>query len=259
MTTLATLFGGLLLVFVLYAATGLVRQITPLGRVIVASGVPLLIYFIRIAGDWPGLDVAAMHVSVFLATGFLLYVWKQYRARGGRLHWAPRVLIGFFALLALINAALLYVSTRGLPQPIARWWFPGAGRSPVHTGFSGVVAHGEEAAKPVSSALKTAHALAERGWQVDIADLGGEVSWEPRVTVRVRDRTGLPVAGLAVDYTLARPGAASAAARGALAATAPGEYSGVLDLPGVGRWLIEVRVSERGQLLYTETLEVVGK
>jgi hypothetical protein len=33
----------------------------------------------------------------------------------------------------------------------------------------------------------------------------------------------------------------------------------VLDLPGVGRWLIEVRVSERGQLLYTETLEVVGK
>lgn len=257
MTTLLTLFGGILLVGLLYAAAAQVKSLPPAVRAALASGLPLLAYLIYVLGRWPGLDVVAIHVSVFVAAGFVLYVVSQIHRRGGRMHWAPRVLIGFFLTLAIINAGLLYVSTRGLPPAIAGLLLPGGGQHEIHSGFAGVVEHGEEAAKAVSSELRQAHALARLGWQIDIDGLGGESSPKARVVVRIRDRTGLPLEGLDVDYRLARPGAASPAASGVLGAVAPGEYAGIVELPAAGRWLVDVRVARQGQALYRQTLEVM--
>ncbi len=257
MTTLLTLFGGLLGVLLLHAASGWIKGLSPLPRAVVASGVPLLAYFIYIVGRWPGLDVAAIHISVFVAAGFVLYMFSQYRSRGGRLHWAPRILIGFFTLLAVINASLLYISTRGLPQPLARLWLSGADKHEVYSGFSGVVEHGEEAAKAVSSALSQAHSAAQLGWQVDIDGLAEQARPQQRLVVRVRDRTGLPVSGLVVEWRLTRPGAPQATASRTLVPAAAGEYAGLLEIPGGGRWLVEIRSSEGSKTLYSQTLEVM--
>lgn len=254
MDTLITLMSGLLLMLVLHSVLGWVPRLPLELRAVLASSVSLLVYFGLIVGRWPGLDVVAMHISVFLVAGLLLYMLSQYRSRrAGRLHWAPKVLIGFFVLLAVINSFLLYIATRGLPPSVARFWLPGG--TTVNTGFSGVVEHGQEAAKAVSSELNRSYAAAQLGWRVRFDGLLESVQARPLISVKVRDRSGLPVTGLQAEMQLSRPGA-QVESRIQLPTKAAGEYGNVLVFPGSGRWLVDLQLSQHGQVVYRESREV---
>jgi len=256
MNTMTTLFGGLLAVLVLYAIGGRIRNLPPILRAALAGLIPLLGYFMLIIGRWPGLDVVAMHISVFLAAGLVLHAVTQFRRRSGGMHWVPKLLIAFFLGLVVVNGSLLYIATKGLPEPLGRWWL-GSDGGAVYSGFSGVVEHGQSAAKAVSSELSQAHSESELGWQVDVVGLDGNAA-ERVVEVRVRDRTGLPVDRIEAELRLLRPGAAQPALTLPLSALAPGVYGGVLGLPASGRWLVELRLQRDGKLHYSMTQETVA-
>lgn len=254
MNTLLTLFGGLAAVLALYLVGGLIPGLSPRLRAGLASLIPLVAYFAFAAARWPGLDVVAIHVSVFLAAGFVLNATAGLRARGG-LHWAPRLLIAFFVGVVVLNAGLLYVAARGLPESVAGWWLGSKG-GVVHSGFSGVVAHGPDAAKAVSSELAQSHRESQLGWRVDLRGLDAEGP-SRALRVQVRDRTGLPVERIEAELRLMRPGTAQAAEVLALTSVNPGEYGGVLELPAAGRWIAEVRLTRGGALHYRDTRELV--
>jgi nitrogen fixation protein FixH len=254
---MTSLLGGLAAVFVLYAMGGAIRGLPPILRALLAGLIPLLVYFMLIIGRWPGLDVVAMHISVFLAAGLVLFAVTQFRRHSvGRMHWAPKLLIAFFLGLVVVNGSLLYIATKGLPDPIARWWLGSDGRA-VYSGFSGVVTHGQAAAKAVSSELSQAQRESELGWQVDVAGLDGT---EPvrSVQVRVKDRSGLPIDRLEAELRLQRPGAVEAALTVPLAALDAGTYGGVLRLPASGRWLVELRLLRDRELQYRLSQELVA-
>lgn len=257
MNTLTTLFGGLAAVFVLYAAGGAIRGLPPILRALLAGLLPLLGYFVLIVGRWPGLDVAAIHISVFLAAGLVLHAVTQFRRRGtGRMHWVPKLLTAFFLGLVVVNGSLLYIATRGLPEPVARWWL-GSDGGAVYSGFSGVVEHGQSAAKAVSSELSQAHRESELGWQVEMSGLDSNET--PRaIQVRVKDRTGLPVDRIDGELRLQRPGAVQSPLIVPLSALDAGLYGGVLHLPASGRWLVELRLQRDGKVHYQHTQEVVA-
>jgi nitrogen fixation protein FixH len=256
MNTMTTLSGGLAAVLVLYALGGAFRGLPPVLRAVLAGLVPLLGYFVLILGAWPGLDVVAMHISVFLAAGLVLYAVTQFRQRSaGRMHWVPRLLMVFFFGLVMVNGALLYIATKGLPEPLARWWL-GSNGTAVYSGFSGVVAHGQGAAKAVSSELSQAQREHELGWQVDVSGLDG-TGLARTLQVRVKDRTGLPVDRIEAELRLLRPGAPQPAVTLPLSALDAGVYGGVLHLPASGRWLAELRLLRDRELLYQATQELV--
>lgn len=255
--TLVTLSGGLVAVLVLYALGGFVPRMPPMLRALLAGLLPLLAYFVLIVGRWPGLDVAAIHISVFLAAGLVLHAITQFRHRGGgRMHWAPRLLIVFFIGLAVLNGTLLYIATQGLPEPVGRWWLSRDG-STVHSGFSGVVQHGQQAAKAVSSELSQTHRESLTGWQVDVSGLGGD-AMARMAQVRVRDRTGLPLEGVEAQLHLLRPGAAQPVLTLVLEARAAGVYEGVLQLPAGGRWIADLRLLREGAQQYHYTEEMMA-
>jgi len=257
MNTMTTLSGGLVAVLVLYLIGGAIRSLPAILRALLAGLIPLLGYFVLIVGRWPGLDVVAMHISVFLAAGLVLYAVSQFRRRStGRMHWAPKLLIAFFLGLVVVNGSLLYIATKGLPEPLARWWL-GSDGGAVYSGFSGVVEHGQSAAKAVPSELSQAHRESELGWQVEVSGLDGNDA-ERVVEVRVKDRTGLPVDRIDAELRLLRPGAAQAALTLPLNALAPGVYGGVLGLPASGRWLVELRLLRDGTVAYAATRETVA-
>ena len=182
MTTMTSLLGGLAAVVVLYAIGGVIRGLPPILRALLAGLIPLLAYFALIVGRWPGLDVVAMHISVFLVAGLVLFAVSQFRRHSvGRMHWAPKLLTAFFLGLVVVNGSLLYIATKGLPDPLARWWL-GSDGTAVYSGFSGVVTHGQAAAKAVSSELSQAQRESVLGWQVEVVGLD---SSEPaRATTR---------------------------------------------------------------------------
>jgi nitrogen fixation protein FixH len=258
MNTMITLFGGLGAVLALYAIGGFFRGLPPLLRALLAGVIPLLGYFILVMGHWPGLDVVAIHISVFLVAALVLFAMTQFRRRGaGRMHWAPKLLTGFFIGLVFINATLLYISTQGLPEPIGRWWL-GSDGGPVYSGFSGVVPHGQGAARAVSSELSEAHRESLLGWQVEVTGLDGAES-NRTIRVRVKDRTGLPVDRVSVELRLQRPGAAAPSLTLPLNAVDAGVYSGSLTLPAPGRWLVELRLMRGGEVHYHSIQELVAR
>ena len=255
MNTLATLLGGLLLILILYGALGWIASLPPALRAVLASRLSLVAYFVLMVGRWPGLDVVAMHISISLVAGLLLYMFTQYRSRrAGRMHWAPRLLIGFFVLLAIINTFLLYIATRGLPPTLAQYWLPDGAQ--VNTGFSGVVEHGQDAAKAVSSELSRSYSAAQLGWQIRFDGLRDTAQAHQLITVKVLDRTGLPVSGLSAEIQLMRLGADHTASKIPLLVKGVGEYSNMLDLPASGRWLVNLQLSQNARVVYRETREV---
>lgn len=257
MNTLTTLFGGLAAVIVLYALGGLIRSLPAMLRALLAGLIPLVAYFALVLGRGPGMDVVAMHISVYLAAALVLYAMTQFRQRAaGRLHWAPKLLTAFFIGLVCLNAALLYLATQGLPEPVGAWWL-GNNNGAVHSGFSGVVSHGQGAAKAVSSELTEMHRESELGWKIELSGLEG-AGVERVISVRVRDRTGLPVDGLTAELALQRPGAVTPARVAQLRYTRAGEYSGAVSLPAAGRWLVDLRLSERGTLQFHNSYELVA-
>lgn len=247
MTTMTTLFGGLSAVLVLYVVGGVFRSLPPMLRAVLSAVIPLMAYFVLIVGRWPGLDVVAIHVSVFSATALVLFAITQFRRRGGeRMHWAPKLLITFFVGLVFINATLLQIATKGLPEPLARWWLGSKGGA-VYSGFSGAVPHGEGAAKAVSSELSEAHRELQLGWQVKVSGLESLGKVNP-IQIRIRDRTGLPVERVDAEIRLLRPGATEPTLTLPLKAQEAGVYTGVLTLPATGRWLLEMRLMQDGKL-----------
>lgn len=248
MNTINTLFGGLVSVLVLYAIGGAFRGLSPMLRAVLAGLIPLAVYFALIVGRWPGLDVVAIHVSVFLAAALVLFAMTQFRQRtAGRMHWAPKLLTAFFIGLVFLNGTLLYISTKGLPEPIARWWL-GSDGGPVYSGFSGVVPHGEGAAKAVSSELKEAHRESQLGWQVDVSGLDNVDSRSIPLQVRIKDRTGLPVERVDAEVRLMRPGSTTPAQTLPFVSGEAGVYLATLSVPAAGRWLLELRLMRDGGL-----------
>ncbi len=257
MNTMTTLFGGLAAVLLLYALGGLIRKMPPMLRAALAGVVPLIVYFALIVGRWPGLDVVAMHISVFLAAALVLYALNQFRQRGGgRMHWAPKMLTGFFIGLVFLNAALLQISTKGLPEPLAKWWL-GNDDSAVFSGFSGVVAHGENAAKAISSELNETYRESRLGWQVEFSGLES-VALTRLISIRVKDRTGLPVDRVEAALTLQRPGATKPTLFLPLTANEAGVYTATLSLPSAGRWLLELQIKQNGIVHFHNIQEVVA-
>ena len=257
MSTLLTLFGGLVAVLVVYAIGGIFRSLSPMLRAVLAGVIPLIAYFVLIVGRWPGLDVVAIHISVFLATALVLFALTQFRGRSsGRMHWAPKLLIGFFIGLVFLNATLLYIATKGLPEPVARWWLGSEGTA-VYSGFSGVVEHGQGAAKAVSSELSQLHRESQLGWQVELNGLDGAANTHP-IQVRVKDRTGLPVERIQAEVRLLRPGAPAPTLTLPLNAVEAGVYIGALTPPAAGRWLVELRLLQDAEVRYHSTQELIA-
>lgn len=258
MNTMTTLFSGLAGVFVLYALGGAIRSLPPMLRALLSGIIPLLAYFLLIVGRWPGLDVVAMHISVFLAAALVLFALTQLRRRGataGGMHWAPKLLVAFFMALVVVNGTLLYIATKGLPDPIGRWWL-GSDGGAVYSGFSGVVDHGQGAAKAVSAELSQSYRESKLGWQVDLSGLdGSEVTRQ--VEVRVRDRTGLPVNRVEAGVSLQRLGATAPAVILPLSRVEAGVYIGSLSLPAAGRWLAKLNLIQDGVVHYQSTQELV--
>ena len=239
METGLTLFGGLAAVLVLFAVARTLRMPAEIAGLI-AAGLPLFAYIALLFGRWPGLDVVAIHISVFIIAAFVLVVLSRYRAKQSRMHWVPKALVAFFLVLIVMNAGFLYVSTKGLPPSLAQVLLPGSGNKTLNTGFAGTTRHGEEAAKAISADLSRQHQNELLGWQVRVEGLRMPSVGQNAVTVFADDRDGRPLRGLAGEWRISRVGTGAASVP--LKATVDGQYEARLEFQGVGLWLVELQL-----------------
>lgn len=180
-----TLFGGMLATALVYGGLRYLR-VGNFWAAVAASGGIGLVYFVYAALAWPGLDMVSIHLVAYPTVAVVLAQLYDTR-KGQSLHWAPRLIVGLFLSVSVLFGGLAYISSHGLPLAVAQWFLPNAQGKAVHTGFAGVVAHDQAAAKGIGQHLKAEQALASLGWQVEVQGLdrlsaghGGTVEVELR-------------------------------------------------------------------------------
>lgn len=251
MNMLITLFGGVVLVVLIYQ---LLRALSVPNywRGVISGVVPLVGFAIYATGNWSGLDVLAIHTAVYLSTATILTMIgarqaEQPAAQRRRIHWAPKAFIAFFLLVFVVNSVFLYVSTQGLPPAIANWLLPNADGGTLHTGFPGVVPHGQEAAKEIASELSARHRQLRLGWRVEVAGLDVLArDGAAQVVVHARDRDDAPLGDAQVRLELLRPAEAKSDVTQTLDGAQPGQYQGWVRAPQLGRWIAVIHVARGG-------------
>lgn len=240
-----TLFGGALLITVLYFLLRLFG-VGNYWRGVISGVVPVIGYLGLSTRNWPGGDVISMHMALYLATATVLTViGARRRGEARRLHWAPKAIIGFFLVLFVVDGTLLVISGQGVPQPVAKWLLPTPQKNneTTHTAFSGVVPHGEEAAKTISQFLANADRQQKLGWNISVAGLEKMAQGrEASIAVTVSDAAAQPLHGASAAMALLRPGMTKPEQIISLAEAEAGVYRARIIAPQAGLWLAAIRL-----------------
>ncbi|HSH73207.1 MAG TPA: FixH family protein [Methylophilaceae bacterium] len=237
-----TLFGGLILAaFIFFITRRLCLSNFWAG--ILSGVIPFLAYVAYSSQHWAGGDVLTIHFAVYLATAGLLMVFGGMQQKKQSLHWAPRIIIGFFISLVMLNALLLTISTRGLPDKISGMFLPNPENQKIHTAFPGVIPHDRN--KLYEPHLLQIEQQRKLAWQVDIDGLKKLQSNKPQlVKITVLDSQHQPIIGGQVRLGMWRMANSRDDRIYDFKETSTGIYEAELLLPEEGRWLSELSIQQ---------------
>ena len=242
---LFTLFGGAIAIVLLYFALGM----TPLShywRVVIPAGLAFTGYLAYALVAWPGLDVLAMHVAIYVIIAVILALTgARQGATPRKFQWIPMLFVVFFGVLSALYAGFIYLASHGLPDNIARRVLPRGGEGETHTAFPGVVPHDAEAAKGIAAHLKQQYRQSRLGWQIEVQGLRELQQGTPgTVTVRVLDRSGAALPNAKVAVALLRPARELPVKLIEAAPGEPGNFVARVVIDEPGEWVVALRVTQ---------------
>lgn len=239
-----TLFGGLLLAALLFFASRRLG-LSAFWAGIFSALLPFLLYLVYASRHWGGGDVLAIHFALYLANAGVLVVFSGLRQKKTAMHWAPKLIIGFFIGLVAVNAALLSIAGRGLPDRLASLLLPNPDKQRVHTTFPGTVPHDPN--KSYQDHLARVEQQRALGWQVTLQGLDAlESHRSARLELHLLDKNGAPVSQADVRAELWRIANSRDDQQLRFEESAPGLYRQQLNLPDAGRWLLEIVIQKDG-------------
>lgn len=253
---LISLAGGLLAVallnLLLWRYTGLDAR-----RSAGVAGLATLGVYVPVAVlAWPGGDVFAIHLALYLLVSVAFGIFGGARERrqgkGRRLHWGPLTLVSFFLGLLVVDTALVMVAESGLSMRLASLLLPEPrSGAAVYSAFPGVVSHDFQKKESLYNAyLEQRQRQEALGWEVRKGWLETPVRGRPALfRVAVADRDGRPLQGAAARGRFLRPADSRLDRDIELAEVAPGVYETAVTLPAAGSWNLVLSLS-RGDGLY---------
>ncbi len=209
---------------------------------------------------WPGTDVFAIHLALYLITPYALGIitshWEMHERAGRRrerwFHWAPATMVVFFLVIATVDAIIITLAGKGLTSDMAGLLLPEPqGGGTVSSFFPGTVSHDFQEKEALYNAyLEQLERQRERGWQVRKGWEGTPVvGVESRFRVEVADRAGNPVTGASVEGDFLRPSDIRLDRTVEFTEVEPGIYEYALALPQPGIWNVVLRI-RRGEDLH---------
>jgi len=234
---------------ILFASFGLVH-FARLSAKQAAAGVALAIIGLYVPYSiirWPGGDVFAIHLAIYLLAALAGGMLLNARAGGKSLHWGPTAISGFFIIVAVLGAVFVSVAERGLTPWLGRWLLPEtASRHEMTSFFPGVISHDFQKKEALyNEYLQQVERQRERGWQIQKGWLSEPMVNKPTVfRVVVRTREGEPISGATVAGQFLRPSSSQQDVAFNLVERTPGGYETELKLPLAGSWNLVLRVQK---------------
>ncbi|MES2366278.1 MAG: FixH family protein [Pseudomonadota bacterium] len=254
MSMLETLFGGAVIVVIVHLLLGRLG-LANYWRGVISGAIPTIAYAFYAVMNGDELDVIAIHVAIFLATATVLSLLaSDKRNSGKRMHWGPKALVSFFAILAITDGTFVAISTQGVPPWVASLIMPRAKNHTVYSGFSGVTEHTDQASKAINSHLKMLSDEQKLGWDVEIAGLdtlkSGSVT--NKLVMNLHDSRKQPIQNAAITLHFFRPGYVQTLPLMHLQQRNPGEYTGDISIAGAGSWVVKLEIEADGQRIQRE-------
>jgi nitrogen fixation protein FixH len=240
---------GVLAELVLYFILRRVGRMNAKPAAVIVALVVLLVYIPWAMLYWPGADVFAIHLALYLIVTYMLGIIGHRRAESkGGWHWAPAVLIAFFSFVVGIDMVFLGVAERGISGIFAELLPAPDDGKVVDSRFPGTVTHDYQQKEAQYNAyLEQVDAQHKRGWQVRKGWQAKPVRGEPaEFLVSVRDAQGQPVSGARVSGTFRRSSNSAYDFDFHMAETKPGDYqvTTTMPLPGLWQLVLEIRRGE---------------
>ena len=235
-----TLFGGLIVAALLFFV---VRRagLSNFWAGVLSGILPFIVYVAYSTQFWPGGDVLTIHFAVYLANAGLLIVFGGMQKKKESMHWAPKLIIAFFMGLVLLMAILLSISTRGLPEALARLVLPNPSKGQVHTGFPGVIPHDNN--KLYESHLQDIAQQKHLGWNVDVHGLDAlKNNLASNVVIKLFDKQNQPIIAATVTIELWRLANSADDQTINFSEVEPGVYHAMVRLSDEGLWFTDLEI-----------------
>ncbi len=204
---------------------------------------------------WPGGDILAMHLAVYLlsslACGMLLGGRERAGGRGGEgWHWGPMAITGFFVALVILNAVFILVAQQGISPELGASVFPDNQSRNVSSAFPGVVSHDFHKKESLYNAyLEQVERQRQRGWQVRKGWLRKPVQGEAAIfKVVARTREDEPLRGARISGDFWRPSDIDLDMAFTMEEIEPGVFEVDLTMPAVGLWNLVLQIRKDDEL-----------
>ena len=246
-----SLFGGVLAILLVFFALYRFTRFDAKGAALLVALAVIGVYVPVAILWWPGGDVFAIHIAIYLITAYALgIIFSVREAREGEqrgFHWAPALIILFFVVVVGIDSVFVMLAQKGVDGRLAAWLLP-APRSGgnVSSHFPGTVARNyQEREAAFNEWLERMEAQRLRDWRIREGWVGGVRAGEPAVfRLELADKNAQPITGARIEGRFMRPGNVKLDQAFRMQEVSPGRYEVRLVLPEHGRWNVHVRIGK---------------
>ncbi|MDZ7803701.1 FixH family protein [Thiohalophilus sp.] len=256
---LYSLLGGVIAIAIGFALLYRFSRLDGKMVAVVAALLVVGIYMPTVIITWPGADVFAIHIAVYLVTVYVLGIISSQRdARradgetGRWFHWGPAAIVIFFMVVIAVNSVYILLAQKGLDSEATRWLLPEPhSGGEVSSHFPGTVARDfRNEQDEFNQFQQRFEEQQERGWQVQKGWLGEARAGQASVfKLRVLERDGTPISDAEVRGLFLRPGDSRLDQAFVMSPLSdePGSYLAEPVLPEGGRWelLLQIRRGEQ--------------
>ena len=251
---LVTLLGGVSLIVtifvVLYSVSNMSGKMvaTVMAFLVTAIYVPISIFV------WPGADVFAIHIALYLVSVYVLGIitsQRDLRRKSGKegfgFHWAPAAIVTFFVILIIMDSFFIMFATKGMDSNIAKLLLPApkAGGK-VSSHFPGTVSHDyHQKQNQYNDYLKRFETQKLRNWTIRKGWLGEAIENKPAIfRVEIKSDKNKVVKDANVTGVFLRPADSKLDTLFKMQEIEPGIYQQSISLSKPGNWDLILKIQK---------------
>ena len=251
---LVTLLGGVSLIATIFIAVYRVSNMSGKMTAIVMAFIVVAVYVPLSIFIWPGADVFAIHIALYLVTVYILgIVTSQRDARrqagkeGFGFHWAPAAIVTFFVILLIMDSFFIMFATQGMNTSVAKWLLP----EPVAGGkissrFPGTVSHDyHQKQNQYNDYIQRFETQKLRNWTIRKGWLGEAIVNQATIfRVEIKTKQNKAVSDADVKGHFLRPANSKQDLEFTMREIEPGIYQQSITLTEPGNWDLILKINK---------------
>lgn len=257
---LYSILGGDLAVIATFFLFYIFRRMSGKYAAVITALLVLLIYVPMSILSWPGGDVFAIHLAIFMVTTYLLGIITGYRearmaeGESGKVgfHWGPAAIIAFFVVFISLDAIFVTAATQGVNSDWMRRLFPNHRDGVrVESNFPGTVANDyQKQQEKYNSFLEQMAEQNNRGWLVKKGWQNDPWAMQQNTfLVQLHDNDDKPLRDAVIKGRFLHPSNSQRDIKFEMQEREPGIYAIDLIMPHGGRWDLFLQIWV-GELYY---------